>query len=345
MNGTKVVAVVASNREDCLQDFLLAWKSAPWDEIIVVEDGPSRSMPIDGVYERPVHHFSWAQIADDTDVIDPKNFSRCDSAIKAYGFWAAIRLGADIVIALDDDCFPIGSPDDYVARHIAALSSRPRWVPSVDESPMRGLPDFDRGSMPGAVANMGLWRGVADYDAPQTLALLRSGNLHQSYDPPSGNRLMHPQRYWPWCAMNIAFRREIAPVMYMPKMGGESPYRRFDDIWCGIILQRSCRHLGLALAVGEPHIRHLRASDPLVNLEKEAPGIRANEDFWKIVEDTPLGPMVQTPLACAEAVAAHLAVAGCHIAEATNPTLAAYLADEGPRMRAWCGMFRQAGWT
>jgi hypothetical protein len=346
MTKATVVAVVASNRERCLQDFLSAWTPAPWDETIVVEDGPGRSMAIDGVRERSIHHFSWAEIAGDADVIDPTTFSRRASAIKMYGFWAAVRLGADVVITLDDDCFPAGSPDAFVAAHLAALSPRLRWVPSIDESPTRGLPYFDHGSMAGAFANMGLWRGDADYDAPQTLALRRAGILQHSYDPPAGNRLMHPQNYWPWCAMNIAFRRELAPLMYMPKMGEGLPYHRFDDIWCGVILQRCCRHLGLSLAVGEPHIQHARASDPLINLEMEASGIRANEDFWMAIEATPLDAAKQaTPLTCAEAVCAHLMSESRRDAQLVrNRTLAGYLAAEGTRMQSWCNMFRNAGW-
>ena len=346
MTTTKVVTVVASNREDGLQKFLRAWIPAPWDELIVVEDGPQRSMAIEDGRQRPIHHFSWAEITEDPDVIDPATFSRRDSAIKMYGFWAAVRAGADVVIALDDDCFPSASPESFVAAHLAALSQRTRWVPSIDESPTRGLPYFDHGALPGAVANMGLWQGVADYDAPQTLALHRSGNLRHSFNPPAGNRLMHPQQYWPFCAMNIAFRREVAPLMYMPKMGEGSPYRRFDDIWCGVILQRCCRHLGLLLATGEPHIQHISASDALINLEKEAPGIRANEDFWKVIEATPLDPAKRaTPLTCAEAVANHLTSASRNEDRLTrNMTLLGYLAEEGTRMQNWCKMFRNAGW-
>ena len=201
--------------------------------------------------------------------------------------------------------------------------------------------------MPGAVTNMGMWQGVGDYDALQTLTLHRSGSLERFFSPPTGNRLMHPH-YWPWCAMNIAFRREVALLMYMRKMGDGSPYRRFDYIWCGVILQRRCRHLGLWLAAAEPHVRHVRASDPLVNLEKEAPGIRANEAFWKLVDGTPLSAEA-TPLACAEVVATQLTHASAHDPNsenllAANPTLDAYLSEEGRRMGSWCEMFRRVGW-
>ena len=340
----KVVAVVASNRSDSLSEFLAAWTPSPWDEIIIVEDGPKKSFAIE-MADVLLHHFSWAEISDDSDVVDPALFSRRDSAIKLYGFWVAVaRLRAEVIIALDDDCLPHGSPAEFVSAHIAALAPRPRWVPSIDGFPTRGFPYFDLGIMNGAVANMGLWREVADYDAPQTLALHRSGHL-KPHEPGLGNRVMHPQHYWPWCAMNIAFRSQIAPLMYMPKMGEGSPYRRFDDIWCGVILQRCCRHLGLLLSVGDPHIRHARASDPLLNLEKEAPGIRANEDFWKIVETTPMDSSVNSPLACMEAIASHFANTGRQQGAATrNGTLAAFLADESGRIANWCAMFRKAKW-
>jgi len=342
----KVIVVVASNRERRVQEFLTAWSPPTWDEIIVVEDGAQRSFDLVSSYPYRLHHVSWAEIAADADVINPTPFSRRDSAIKMYGFWAALRLQGDIIIALDDDCHPSGPVGSFAAAHVAALSPRARWVPSVDESPTRGVPYFHLGTIDGAVVNMGLWQGAADYDAPQTLALHRLGYLDHAYNPKSGNRLMHPQQYWPLCAMNIAFRREIAPLMYMPKMGEGSPFRRFDDIWCGIILQRSCRHLGLSIAVGEPHIRHVRASDALANLEDEAPGIRANEDFWKVIEAMPLDAAEQaTPLTCAEAVAAHLRGASRHDANlGRNTTLADYLAAEGTRMHSWCNMFRNAGW-
>jgi hypothetical protein len=343
MTPPKVAVVIASNRAACLQEFLAAWTPAPWDETIVVEDGPERSFQL--ADPASVHHVSWQEIAADPSVADPLLFSRRDSAIKVYGIWTALRLNVDVVVLLDDDCFPVSSPAIFVAAHLAALSPRQRWMP-IDDFPSRGLPYFDLGMMDGAVANMGLWQGVADHDAPQSLALQRAGGLHELHSPGTGNRLIHPQHYWPFCGMNVAFRREIAPLMYMPKMGEGSPFRRFDDIWCGVILQRCCRHLGLQLAAGEPHIRHVRRSDPLVNLVKEAPGIHANEHFWKVIEATPLDATAQTPLECTEAVGRHLADPSRNQdAVARDPTLASYLVDEGNRILAWCAMFRAEGWT
>ena len=128
MAPTKVVAVVASNREKCLHEFLAAWSPAPWDETIVVEDGPRRSFALGTTFPQPLHHFSWAEMAEDVDVVAQTTFSRRDSAIKLYGFWAAVRLGADVLLTLDDDCFPSGTPGDFLSSHLAALSPRSRWV-------------------------------------------------------------------------------------------------------------------------------------------------------------------------------------------------------------------------
>jgi hypothetical protein len=83
----------------------------------------------------------------------------------------------------------------------------------------------------------------------------------------------------------------------------------------------------------------------MVNLEKEAPGIRANEEFWKLVEATLLST---TPLACAEAVAVQLTQVNAYDANiermsAGNPTPRRIPVRGRRRMRSWCAMFRQAG--
>jgi len=49
-----------------------------------------------------------------------------------------------------------------------------------------------------------------------------------------------------------------------------------------------CDHLGYHISVGKPIIDHRRASDPMTNLVKEAPGIAMNEKFWEYVDDIEL---------------------------------------------------------
>src|SRR6185503_3549736 len=47
-------------------------------------------------------------------------------------------------------------------------------------------------------------------------------------------------------------------------------------------------HLGLYCTSGLPHVNHSKASNPFVNLRKEALGIHLNEFVWRHVEAAPL---------------------------------------------------------
>ena len=78
--------------------------------------------------------------------------------------------GADVVITLDDDCFPVGDPADFVAAHLDVLGGVPRWESTVPGLRVRGLPYGNLGSSAGVELNMGLWKGVPDLDARTTMA-------------------------------------------------------------------------------------------------------------------------------------------------------------------------------
>jgi hypothetical protein len=126
--------------------------------------------------------------------------------------------------------------------------------------------------------------------------------------------------------MNLAVRREAACLMYYPPMGEGSPYGRFDDIWCGLVVQRICRHLRRSIVVGEPRVDHRRASDPFANLTREAPGIAANESVWRAIDEVELS--AGTPLGCMRELGASLG--GDE-----------YLERWGKAMLAWCDLFAE----
>jgi hypothetical protein len=274
-------------------------------------------------------------------------FSQRDSGIKAFGFWkAVVTHKVDAVFCLDDDCFPTtagpvyNNPHErFVNQHLAALAGGAKWAPSVGE-PTRGLPYYNPGLAGSTMLHMGTWLRDADYDAVQELAHHRAGVETGRFKSPPGVRLLHPDNYVPMCAMNISFRSELLPLMYFPKMGVGVPYRRFDDIWCGVILQRCARHLRLRLSVGDPAIDHRRASRPLVNLEKEAPGIAANEQFWQLVDNIVLIDAV-TPLECMQRIGAGLRL---RVDEASCTVLQGYLHVLGGCIADWCDMLSRAGW-
>lgn len=269
----KKVLVIPSNRGDRLKEFFDAW-CAPmgdWDRVIVIEDNPYRTFDLPPSCD----HYSWEEIeatlGDSAWII-----SRRDSAIRCFGFLMAYRGGADLIVTLDDDCYP--REPGICAGHLRAMGSHGRWVESVPGMRTRGLPYFNRGRLDVA-ANMGLWSRVPDLDAPQTLA----GGVGD-FEPPRGSRIVPTGQYTPLCGMNLAFRREATPLFYFPPMGEGQPYRRFDDIWAGVIAKRVIDHLGWRLSAGDPAIEHIRASDPMANLVKEAPGIARNETLWQEID-------------------------------------------------------------
>jgi len=271
--------VIPSIRENSLIQFLKKWGELPL-EIFVVEDNPTKQFGSIGLE----HHYSWAEIndilGDDSWII-----SRRDSAIRSFGFLMAYRAGAEYIYTLDDDCAPTyqNGMITFVDDHQDALNNNTRWTESYQGQRTRGIPYKNKGST-NVVLNMGLWYGHPDLDAVQTL----SGGEERWEHKDLPTRIMPVGQYFPLCGMNMCFRRDVTPLMYFPLMGEGYEFRRFDDIWCGIIMKKVCDHLGSLVSCGTPYIIHEKASNPFVNLVKEAPGIAANETFWETIDKIPL---------------------------------------------------------
>ena len=314
--------VVPTNSSSRLADFLTAWAPWPWDAIVIVQDAPEIDLRIPDhlaeAAEQSLEAFSWTEI--DAILPDPTIVSRRDSAIRSFGFWRAWIPGAQIIFTLDDDCYP--TDDDLVETHRDNLYRTPAWTSSVPGMRVRGLPYRNVGVLRDVYVSMGLWRGYPDLDAINTLigAEGRTSLLH------AGTRVMPSRQYFPMSGMNLAFRREVACLMYFAPMGQGQPYARFDDIWCGTVLQRICRHLGYSIVCGEPLVDHRRASDPFVNLVKEAPGVRANEHLWEVIDSVSL--TADQPRDCMLEIAA--ALTGCDDE---------YLAGWGRAVGGWCRLF------
>jgi len=284
------ILVVPTIREKSIKEFLVAWERyKDWDEIIIVEDNPTKSFDID-----VRHHYAWEDIEKD---LGEKAWviSRRDSACRCYGFYIAWKLGADYIVTLDDDCFPVSGYTSICSAHIKQLTQTLRWTESVIGMRTRGLPYFNLGTLPNVVANVGLWRGVADLDAIQSLH-----NPIKQFEPPKLNKIIANGQYFPVCGMNFCFERKATVLSYFPLM---EEYKRFDDIWFGVIFKKICDKLNWRVSCGEPFVHHLRASDPMTNLVKEAPGIKANEWFWETIdtitltENTPEGCMFEVSVA------------------------------------------------
>lgn len=302
-----------------MPDFLTAWQRSRWDRILVIEDGPEVTVEtaVPGV-----EVYSWKEI--DAELPEPGIISRGDSGIRAFGFWKAWQHGAEVVFTLDDDCHP--STDELVEGHLRNLHETPAWESSVPGLRVRGLPYRNFGGPLPVYVSVGLWVGHPDIDAVQSLA---NGSVVQG-DVLSelGSRVMPSEQYFPMSGMNLAVRREAACLMYFPPMGHDSPYGRFDDIWCGLVVQRICRHLRRSIVCGRPVVDHRRASDPFVNLIKEAPGIDANERVWESIDAVELRGT--TPLDCMRDLGRGLQA---------GSDGDGYLERWGRSILAWCELF------
>lgn len=294
--------VVPTIREASIKRFIAEWDScfaARQVRLIVVEDNPERMFDIDAArHGFPVMHCCWQDIEADLGR-DEWIISRRDSAIKCYGFWKACQQEADVIIALDDDCYPLSNhrnavDHDFLGTHLARLSGEPfevdvpAWESTIDGLRPRGIPyearyRRERIVPNDVIVNHGLWYNVPDLDAPTQLASRPPGDGYML------SKVISRGRYFPMCGMNLAFRAEAAPLFYFPLMGQDRNghawgFSRFDDIWAGIFMKRIADHLGRDVTSGEPAIWHDRASDVFSNLAKEARGIGVNEQLWLAVD-------------------------------------------------------------
>ncbi|MDQ3008360.1 MAG: hypothetical protein M3Q81_02070 [bacterium] len=280
-------------------DFLSDWADqlAPVD-IIICEDQPTKTLDLPQV-GKSITHYSWAEI--DTELgsnswIVPRRVS----GIRNFGFWKAYHQGAEIIITLDDDCYPVPN-HQLVEGHLRNLQLKvpTRWTntnPDVRHLYTRGMPYGNRRQAP-VMLSHGVWTNVLDHDGPthlQHLEFTAEFAEHFLQIIPSGT-------YFPMCSMNIAFRREITPLMYFPLMGENKEgvkwgYDRFDDIWAGIFAKKIMDHLQYGAVNGSPLIEHRKASNPFTNLKKEAAGIEVNETLWEAVDAVKLTK--NTPTEC-----------------------------------------------
>ena len=328
--------IVPSIRQESLMEFLIKWSPwENWDLVVIVEDNPTKTFDL-GMYKDDVVHVAWDDIEAD---LGDKNWiiSHRDSAIRSYGFYYAWKQGADYIFTLDDDCCPLPRQTIYdeadrqkqfVVDHIQAMEFWTRWMESVHGWRTRGIPRRNEGTLTNVVLNMGWWKTNPDLDAVQTI----SGEEEDwgGFNHCRSHEIIPNGQYFPMCGMNLCFKREVAPLMYFPLMGEGYPYKRFDDIWCGIIMKKVCDHLRWNVSVGVPFIDHVKASDPFVNLVKEAPGIGANEWFWETIDGITFTASASTPVECM------IEIGGALICKDDN-----YLRKLGEAIQSWSSLFQK----
>jgi len=189
---------------------------------------------------------------------------------KNAGVRKAIDNGAEVVIVLDDDCFPEQGQlmDSFIDAHLEALKpQRVQMFDAVTEPPSRGTPYFNRTVEMPVAASMGFLSHIGDYDAPSQL--VRGATTFMEFDksPRFG-------RYFPLCGMNLAFRAEEWPWCQFIDVP------RFDDIWQGFLWQKKAYAQGQCFNLGGPVVKHSRQSNVWANLRDESQNLEKNETIW-----------------------------------------------------------------
>ena len=281
--AVKTAVVLPTIRQASLERFLAEWDGKlPECRVIVVEDNPQRTFPIDREHW---WHFCHEDI--DRDLAgDAWIIPRKTDCVRSYGYLKALEMGAEVILTLDDDCYPSADYPNPLRTHLEQLESPGAsecWFSTCTNFKPRGYPYYATArSLPVAI-NHGLWEGVPDFDAPTQLLHSR---LH--FTPGWVDAIVPKGSFFPMCGMNLSFRRDIAPCFYFLLMGTVYPFDRFGDIWCGIFAKKICDHLGWGVRTGPPAIHHSRASDVWKNLAKETPGLEWNERLWVAVDSVVL---------------------------------------------------------
>lgn len=196
---------------------------------------------------------------------------------KNKGIEKALSLNPDIIVILDDDCYPSEEAktlEELLAKHRLALEPQPvELFEAVTTPASRGTPYYNRSIELPVAASMGFWLNVPDYDAVSQLTLSdREIVFH---------RKVIYQRYFPLSGMNLAFRPSWYPYCQFIDIP------RFDDIWQGFIWQKKAYHDGYCFNLNGPLITHSRQSNIWTNLKQEVKHLEENEQLWSLIHQHP----------------------------------------------------------
>lgn len=281
---SKVAVVVPTIRRDSIEAFLEAWEPLRGHvELFVIEDNPNKTFSVTWG-----KHYSWKEIDDDLGE-DRWIVPRRSAGIRVYGFLKALESGAQYIWNLDDDCYPEIDPLETLKQHLGNFGPRKynRWASvDVNHRMTRGVPFVSTDDTVYPVVSHGTWTNNADYDA-----------LHQlirPYDFMPSEKIIPRHQYFAFSGMNYMFDAKIAWLMYHAPYGErvdgtKYPYSRFDDIWMGVIFKKVADSANMYVYSGKPQVKHIRASDPIKNLQEEAKAIPINESFWRFIDKMSIG--------------------------------------------------------
>lgn len=280
MEDKKTIAVVCGTiRSESMENFKKEWRGLfdkhnvefitvvdGEDQHILVERKTLKNKECDDYY---IYDYEYERVDIKSDLV-----SKFSAGCKQLGFIYILENLPDVeyIICLDDDVTPIGDP---IQNHLNALNLKSpiSWLSTGLDDYFRGFPYGVRKEAP-VMLSHGVWDGWYDWDAPSQL--FKMDKLVEFY-----KGIIPKGIYFPCCGMNIAFKREALPYVYFAPVGNFKGGERFDDIFMGIILVEEFAKQGWGIVTGYAKVNHLRSSNVFNSLEKEAVGIKHNEEFWK----------------------------------------------------------------
>lgn len=274
------IAIVIPHHLSSL-DFLNEWKEFNRKDInlYIVEDKDFRESSVPSNLKNFVI-FTHMDIQDDLGK-DSWIFPFKTSAIRSYGYYKAWQDGCDYIFTLDNDCYP-EREDYWISGHLQNLQEKVTlgWESSIPSSntETRGFPYLIRNKSP-VMLSHGLWSNVPDFDG---IDMLKYPDLR--FKECFGSKLIPKNSYYPMCGMNLAWKREITPLMYFGLFGPSWGFDQYDDIWAGVFSKKVLDHLNYGVKSGYPSVEHRKQSNAFINLKKQASGLLLNENLWKEVD-------------------------------------------------------------
>ncbi len=227
------------------------------------------------------------------------------------GFLMALAQGADVLISIDDDNYPL-IQHDFVGEHLIVgrttdelITSSNGWYNICDRletSPSypihpRGFPYRLRHERPPTITrrretlpigiNAGLWSGDPDVDA-----ITRNYHPFEVIAWKEEAIALAPGTWTPINTQNTALLAELIPAYYYVRMNENIDglrIDRFGDILSGLFCKKVCDHLGYAVRVGTPVCEHRRTPHNLLkDLQQELAGIALLEELTAWLETVEL---------------------------------------------------------
>ena len=212
-----------------------------------------------------------------------------------FGFVYGYQQNYDVMITLDDDCFPLS--ENYFQEHIDRVSSTSNNffnmlqlfsnIPDdVFSQGARGHPKEIEKNYP-VVVNQGLWHGDLDLWASTISNTLKSndGKIPDSLSTQSKviqDFIIPKGQLTTVCGMNVAFLKEVTPAFAWSYQEPDGDLvARYDDIWAGLFVKIILDKLDKRMNAGHPVILHDKGRrDITIDLKWEKNGDPINNFLW-----------------------------------------------------------------